>query len=195
MDSLEWSKNLKKEVASPANNIDVENIEIYKNQKEIKGDEKNYVIEKNKIDINPEEMAENQEMIKNEIYQILDLKDEPNIPKKENKNEIEIEIINDKEYRIIYAPKEDIYPAYGYGGGRTATVRQDLSPRVKKFVKAHELYHCQDESEWGGWIGSELRANLIPGLKDPVGLALTIWKTITDKDRINFYLDRIKRKY
>ena len=108
------------------------------------------------------------------------------------RNPTEIEVINDQQYYVEYVPKEEIYPAYGYGGGNRAIVREDLSPRVKKFVKAHELYHCQDKATWGGWIGREIRANIVPGLKDPIGLAATVWKTITDIDRIKFYLKRIK---
>ena len=107
-------------------------------------------------------------------------------------NPTEIEVINGQQYYVEYVPKEDIYPAYGYGGGNNATIRQDLPLRVKKFVKAHELYHCQDKSNFGGWLGREIRANVIPGLKDPIGLAATVWKTITDIDRIKFYLKRIK---
>ena len=109
-------------------------------------------------------------------------------------NPTEIEVINGQQYHVEYVPKEEIYPAYGYGGGNGAIVRQDLPPRVKKFVKAHELYHCQDKSNFGGWLGREIRANAIPGLKDPIGLAATTWKTITDIDRIKFYLKRIKKQ-
>jgi hypothetical protein len=116
---------------------------------------------------------------------------EPTIPK----NPTETEIIAGQTYHIEYVPKEDIYPAYGYGGGNSVEVRQDLSPRVKRFVKAHELYHCRDKASWGGWLGREIRANVVPGLKDPIGLAATAWKTITDIDRIKLYLDRIRRGY
>ena len=116
------------------------------------------------------------------------LQQEKSIPQ----NPTKIEVINGQQYHVEYVPKEDIYPAYGYGGGKSAVVRQDLPPRVKEFVKAHELYHCQDKSNFGGWLGREIRANVIPGLKDPIGLAATVWKTITDVDRIKFYLKRIK---
>ncbi len=108
-------------------------------------------------------------------------------------NPIEIEIINGQQYQIEYVPKEDLYPAYGHCfGNNMVFVRQDLPPRVKRFVKAHELYHCQDKSNFGGWAGREIRANFFPGLKDPVGLIATAWKTITDVDRIKFYLWLIK---
>jgi hypothetical protein len=119
---------------------------------------------------------------------VLPLQQKKPIPQ----NPIEIEVINGQQYHVEYVPKEDIYPAYGYGGGNIAVVRQDLPPRIKNFVKAHELYHCQDKSNFGGWLGREIRANVIPGLKDPIGLAATVWETITDVDRIKFYLKRIK---
>jgi hypothetical protein len=101
---------------------------------------------------------------------------------------------NGHSYTVKYVPKEQIYPAFGRAGGNVALVRQDLSPRVRKFVRTHELYHCQDTATWGGEFGSEIRANIVPGLKDPLGLAATVWKTITNKDRMRFYFKRfIKR--
>jgi len=141
----------------------------------------------------PEELEKIEE-IRRQIQEempTLPLQQEEPIPQ----NPTEIEVINGQQYNVKYVPKEDIYPAYGYGGGNSAVVRQDLPPRVKNFVKAHELYHCQDKSNFGGWLGREIRANVIPGLKDPIGLAATVWKTITDVDRIKFYLKRIKEGY
>ncbi|HDH31672.1 MAG TPA: hypothetical protein ENH26_02765 [Candidatus Wolfebacteria bacterium] len=106
---------------------------------------------------------------------------------------IEAVVIDGKQYVVKYVPKDDIYPAFGYAIGNNMIIRQDLPLRVKKFVKAHELYHCRDKSTWGGWIGQELRANIIPGLKNPIGLAIIVLKTISDLDRIKYYLKRIKR--
>ncbi len=108
-------------------------------------------------------------------------------------NPVETVVKNGRRYTVEYVPKESIYPAFGYGGGDHARVRNDLPPRVKKFVKEHELYHCRDRATWGGELGSEIRANIIPGLKDPIGLAATIWKTVADKDRMRFYLNRLRR--
>ncbi len=110
-----------------------------------------------------------------------------------SQNPTEIEVINGQQYYVEYVSKEDIYPAYGYGGGNSVVVRQDLPPRVKKFVKTHELYHCQDKSNFGGRLGRQIRAIMFPGLKDPVGLAETVWKTIINVDRLKFYLGRIKK--
>lgn len=150
-------------------------------------------IENNSISKSPEELNKIEELLK-EINKISEV---PNLQSENKKNRVpdEIEIINGKQYKVFYVPKEEIYPAFGYARGYTSRIREDLSPRVKRFVKAHELYHCTDKANWGGVFGSELRANLIPGLKDPLGLIATVWKTISDKDRIDFYLKRVKGGY
>lgn len=103
--------------------------------------------------------------------------------------------MGDRQILVKYVAKEAIYPAFGYGGNNRAFVREDLSPKVKKFVTAHEVYHCIDKAKWGGWVGREIRANVVPGLKDPIGLVATIWATISNVDRIKFYLKRIKYRY
>lgn len=110
-------------------------------------------------------------------------------------NKKEIIVVGGKSIVVEYVSKKTIYPAFGYAGGSNVVIREDLSPRVKKFVRAHEVYHCIDEASWGGWIGREIRANIVPGLKDPVGLVETIWATISDIDRIKLYLKRIKNGY
>lgn len=134
----------------------------------------------------------------NEIRRKIEKKASASAPQQKElifDKQTEIQIINGQQYCVEYVPKEDIYPAYGYANGNIAVVRQDLPPRVKKFVKAHELYHCLDKSNFGGWLGKEFRANIIPGLKDPVGLVATVWKTITDIERIRLYLKRVKKGY
>jgi len=132
-----------------------------------------------------------------EIRRRLKEKTKPPAPSEQpaSINPTEVEVINGQQYHVEYVPKESIYPAFGYGGGNSVEVRQDLPPRVKRFVKAHELYHCQDKANWGGWLGKEIRANAISGLKDPIGLVATVWETITDIDRIKLYLDRIRKGY
>lgn len=107
----------------------------------------------------------------------------------------ESKIMDGHQYAVEYVPKAEIYPAFGFSDGSTAKVREDLSPRIKNFVKAHELYHCQDKANWGGWVGREIRANVVPGLKDPIGLLATVWKTVSDVDRMKFYWDRLKKGY
>ncbi len=101
-----------------------------------------------------------------------------------------------KKVYIKYVPKEKLAPAFWYCyEDWYIEVRDDLPPRVKKFVRSHELYHHSDTSEWWWWIWREVRANLFPGLKDPIWLLATIYATLTTKERIDFYFDRIKGKY
>ena len=103
--------------------------------------------------------------------------------------------IADKQYHVIYVPKIKIYPAFGNSYENVATVREDLPPRIRNFVEAHELYHCIDTATWGGWIGREVRANFFPGLKDPIGLFATIFATIFNLDRIRLYIRRTKEGF
>lgn len=100
--------------------------------------------------------------------------------------------VDNKQYVVDYVSKETIYPAYGYNGAGHAIVREDLSPKVKRFVTAHELYHLGDTATWGGWIGREVRASVVPGFRDPIGLGATIASTVTDWDRIGFYIKRLR---
>lgn len=108
------------------------------------------------------------------------------------------EIISGKdgqEIHTYYTPKEDLAPHFGEQSGRTVRVREDLSPRVKRFVRQHEIEHIYDKGGWGGDIGEEIRVNLRAGLKDPIGLAATVYATLRDKERREFYWDRyIRRK-
>ena len=97
-----------------------------------------------------------------------------------------------RAFPVRYVPKEAIFPAYGYNGSGMAIVREDLPPRIKNFVLAHERFHLQYTDKWFGWLGRELRANFFAGLSDPMGFAATAWSSVTDTDRINFYLERVQ---
>lgn len=101
-----------------------------------------------------------------------------------------------KTYKVYFVDKNKIAPCFGiaYQKGY-AEVRNDLNFLVKRFVIKHELYHLGDTKKWGGVLGRELRANFIPGFKDPIGLIACIITTFISKDRMRFYLDRIKNKY
>lgn len=103
--------------------------------------------------------------------------------------------IEDNIYHVFFVSADSLPcgawgHAYKFRGH--AKVLDTLPKRVKDFVTQHELYHLRDKHTWGGVFGSELRANIIPGFSDPFGLIATIWATITNKERILFYLDRIK---
>ncbi len=178
----------------PEEEIDIE--QIPEKDKEVSdyeeiGQVEDNAIEQESVDDFSEKISREFEKIEKTYSQIKENKKSDN---KENilQNPIEVEVINGDEYIVEYVPKEDIDPAFGYVRRNKIKIRQDLSPHVKRFVKAHELYHCKDKSTWGGKLGREIRANLIPGLKDPIGLAVTIYKTITNSDRIKFYLKLFK---
>ncbi len=106
----------------------------------------------------------------------------------------EVVTVDGRSYTVRLVPKDHIAPAFGYSSGSTAIVREDLPPRVLNFVREHELYHCRDTATWGGWIGREIRANVVPGLKDPIGLLATIRASLSP-ERLKFYWDRIRKGY
>lgn len=107
----------------------------------------------------------------------------------------ETRIVDGKEYQIIYAEKEDLplHALYGcaYVGTGIVHIRKNLPERIRKFVVEHELYHMRDTWNWGGTLGSELRACVVPGISDPIGLAVTVWATLCDPERRQFYWKRI----
>ncbi|OGZ96012.1 MAG: hypothetical protein A2847_00095 [Candidatus Sungbacteria bacterium RIFCSPHIGHO2_01_FULL_50_25] len=111
-------------------------------------------------------------------------------------------VVDGKTYIVEYVEKSVIAPAFGYavflaeGAGITGKtiIRNDLSLRVRNFVRAHELYHLRDKATWGGWIGREIRANIASGFRDPLGLLATIGASLSG-ERLNFYWKRIKGKY
>ncbi len=102
----------------------------------------------------------------------------------------------DKNSNIIFsAPKKLLGSAYGcaFFDTKRGYVREDLPERIKKFVAQHELYHLNDK-KYKTVLAQEIFANLVPGIKDPIGLFLTIVMTITDIERVKFYIDRVKNK-
>ena len=99
-----------------------------------------------------------------------------------------------KAYTVNYVVPESIAPFAGiahYGQG-TADVRIDLAPRVQRFVREHELYHLRDKYTWGGRYGSEFRANIIPGLRDPIGLLATIRRGLRRYGGLRGYLQYLR---
>jgi hypothetical protein len=100
-----------------------------------------------------------------------------------------------EKFKIYFTTKEKLGPVFGRayflkdGKGSHAEVGKDLNPVVQKFVIKHELYHLTDKARWMGRFGMELRANIIPGLANPIGLFATIFATIFSVERIKFYLN------
>lgn len=108
----------------------------------------------------------------------------------------ENEIRKGKTIRVNYVEKNRLAPAFGQSFGDTVLVRDDLSPRAKRLVKAHELYHSADTATWGGAFGRELRANIVTIAKDPVGAGAALLANLKELGpRLKFYLDRVKKRY
>ena len=103
-------------------------------------------------------------------------------------------IYKSKTYKVFFVEKTKIAPFFGvaYKNGYVE-VRNDLNPLVKRFVIKHELYHLGDETK--NVFVRELKANFIPGLKDPMGFISCVITTIFSKERLKLYLDRIIKKY
>ena len=118
-------------------------------------------------------------------------------------NEDRIIKVAGQDVKVYYLSKEELNKqrlgaAFGFAHQDILSpfvyVRQDLPERVKKFVLHHELYHIRD-TRHDHWILREIRANLIPGLKDPLGLLATIVMTLGSKDRLRFYWQRFRANW
>ncbi|MEO6077315.1 MAG: hypothetical protein ABIP54_00835 [Candidatus Andersenbacteria bacterium] len=105
------------------------------------------------------------------------------------------------ELTVEFVPKEDLFPFFGKAIGGVgqkkciAFVREDLSPRIREFVIAHEFYHLIDQHLWWGDRGREIRANVVPGFFDPLGLFLCTCATVFSWNRFKLYLHRVWHGY
>ena len=81
-----------------------------------------------------------------------------------------------KTYWINYMPADLMHEAHfsGFAYEGQVYISEDLGKRNKRFTVQHELYHLGDARRWLGYFGMELRANVVCGLKDPVGLAAAL---------------------
>jgi len=70
-------------------------------------------------------------------------------------------------------------------GRKIATVRSDLPPRIKRHVALHERVHIK-------YGGGEIKTNLISAALDPIGFINTAFATVRNKERIRYYINRIK---
>lgn len=102
-----------------------------------------------------------------------------------------------QKFKIYFVSKDKLGLAFGRaylkneGEESYGEVREDLNPIIKKFVIEHELYHLTDKSRWMGILGMELRANIIPGIRNPIGLFVTILATLFSLERMKFYLKKV----
>lgn len=112
---------------------------------------------------------------------------------------VERHFINGKEYEVVILPREDLDDPADFGkafcGDDIAYVRLELPAPVRTFVTYHELYHLIDTRTWGGWWGSELRANVVAGICHPIGFMWCIWLTLSIPERRELYKRRFKNKF
>jgi len=94
--------------------------------------------------------------------------------------------------RYVTDAELPFYIGFAFLDRNLALVRVNLPRHVQRFVRAHELHHVVDKYRWGGWLGGEIRATLVPGLTDPIGMFAIIWFTILhSRQRMKTYLARI----
>lgn len=93
-----------------------------------------------------------------------------------------------KSYWLNYMSATQMQEAQfsGYAHKGEVYISGALSGRSKRFVIQHELYHLRDKQNWLGYFGQELRANVVCGLKDPLGLCTVIELAIKNR-RLRMY--------
>jgi hypothetical protein len=81
--------------------------------------------------------------------------------------------------------KEAGFSGFAYEG--QVYLSEELTPRNKRFIVQHELYHLRDKHRWLGYFGMELRANIVCGFKDPIGISAALYRSFK-KGNIKRYL-------
>ena len=106
--------------------------------------------------------------------------------------------MSDHKTFIYFVKKNMLSPKYGTAikhkaGGNSIWVREDLPEHIKAYVFAHELYHLHDKSKH--WLWREIKAT-IAGVVWPVwGLVCVLWDFVAVKERRDFMIDRMLKKY
>ena len=105
----------------------------------------------------------------------------------------EIDTLPDSdESGVVYAPESEMDGAYGLDTN-PPTIQEGLPSSVEQFVIAHERYHNKDTSTNTLW--REIKANAAAARQHPIGFVRTLWKSITNRKRMQYYADRIKKGY
>lgn len=93
---------------------------------------------------------------------------------------------------VIYVPKKEIAPAFGWANRRTQTayVRADLPLSIRNFVAAHELYHLRDDAIW--WVWREIKANVYAFFRHPIGGIGCIAMSLFSLERLKMYWKRFR---
>lgn len=96
------------------------------------------------------------------------------------------------EVRFIKAETMKLNGSLGHHVNGIVFVRAGLPNRVSRFVINHEIYHINDSRRWGGWLGGELRSNIACGLRDPIGLLVTVSISL-NRERIGVYWRSLRK--
>jgi hypothetical protein len=103
-------------------------------------------------------------------------------------------VLKDKTYKIYYVAKEVIIPTFGeaFLDGH-ALIREDLPQKSRDFVTRHEIYHLYDfiNKPNRGRFVREIHANLAAFYYEPIGGLQTLFLTLTNPERIKYYLKLI----
>ena len=94
--------------------------------------------------------------------------------------------------KTFYISKEILAPFFGLADdeNKIVYIRADLPPKVRDFVKLHELYHLNDQAGW--WVWREIKANAAAALRNPLGFILCLLLSCT-RERLDLYWRRIKK--
>jgi len=98
-------------------------------------------------------------------------------------------------YPVKYIPKEEMIDEY-FGlcsyNKKTIFIRNDIPKYIQIFVLAHERQHEKDyKNGIKGTLWLEIRANVLGGLKHPIGFIGCIILTIFTFKRWKLYIKRI----
>jgi len=103
-------------------------------------------------------------------------------------------ILNENKFILKYVSYSSIAPKFGLARFEFdvgyALVRDDLPRKVKKFVSYHEIYHLYDfmNNLHQSVFAKEVHASLAAFPYEPLGGLQTVFLTITNLERIKYYL-------
>lgn len=88
-------------------------------------------------------------------------------------------------------------PLLGYATKDSIWVRRDLNPKIKSFVRQHELEHVKRfrvGKRQPTWFREELLVSIKAFPKEPIGGILTVLRSISDPRRFKYYWNTYKEQ-
>jgi hypothetical protein len=97
-----------------------------------------------------------------------------------------------KTITVNLVPKQNLYPRYGKAvKPATVYVRDDLPKWVQISTMVHEIYHLYDDNP----KRREPRAIMAQFFISLLGGIASVFMTLTDIDRIKFYMEKLNGRY